>query len=312
MDLFSVGEMLVDFIPGEEQGSFIQNAGGAPANVAIAVARNGLEAGFCGMVGNDGFGKYLVQTLHENKVQYLCNTFSDKAVTTMAFVSLKNGERSFTFARKPGADMLLEMSDVNVEEIKNSKIVHAGSFSLSKMPARDTTKEVLKSAKTHGKIVSFDVNYRDLAWESDADAAREQIFSILSDVDLLKVSEEEVDLLGGADCLLQLMADFTIAVIVVTLGDKGSICYWNDERLTLAAWKKKAVDTTGAGDAFWGGFLSSLLIDQVTTLDDLSLDKLKTALKYGTIAGGLCVQSKGAIHSLPSREKIEENLIDMG
>ena len=118
MDVYSIGECVIDFLPGEQPGSYVRNAGGAPANAAIAVARNGLKAGFCGKVGDDDFGRFLQKTLTDEGVELLCPQRTDAAVTTMAFVTLSpEGERSFTFARKPGADMLLAPEEVEEKTI---------------------------------------------------------------------------------------------------------------------------------------------------------------------------------------------------
>ena len=126
LDLYSIGEMVIDFIPGTEPGSYVRNAGGAPANVAIAMARNGLKAGMCCSVGEDDFGRFLIKTLEENQVRCIKPKLCEEAITTMAFVSLaENGERTFTFARKPGADMFLLEEDVKEEDIKESCIIHA-------------------------------------------------------------------------------------------------------------------------------------------------------------------------------------------
>ena len=126
MEFITVGEMVIDFLPGTEQGSYIRNAGGAPANVAIAAARNGLNAGMYCKVGNDDFGKFLIKTLEENNVTPLAPELCDDATTTMAFVSLtEDNERSFTFARKPGADMMLDKSEIRDEDLKDCKILLA-------------------------------------------------------------------------------------------------------------------------------------------------------------------------------------------
>jgi sugar/nucleoside kinase (ribokinase family) len=196
MDIFSIGEMLIDFIPGSEPNSYLRNAGGAPANVAIAAARNGLSAGFCGKMGNDNFGRFLLETLEENKVKALCPNLTDDAITTMTFVTLReNGERSFTFARKPGADMLLFKSDINVDDIVNSSIIHAGSCSLSAEPAAGTLMYVFETAGAANKMISFDINYRDLLWNKNKDAAAAALTKVYPYVDLLKISEEEIDMI---------------------------------------------------------------------------------------------------------------------
>lgn len=125
LDLYSIGEMVIDFIPGSEPGSYVRNAGGAPANVAIAMTRNGLKAGMCCSVGADDFGRFLMKTLEENQVRRIKPGLCEEAITTMAFVNLaENGERTFTFARKPGADMFLSEEDVKEEDIKESCIIH--------------------------------------------------------------------------------------------------------------------------------------------------------------------------------------------
>lgn len=309
LDLYSIGEMVIDFIPGAEAGSYVRNAGGAPANVAIAMARNGLKTGMCCSVGADDFGHFLIKTLEENQVRCLKPELCENAITTMAFVSLaENGERSFTFARKPGADMFLTEEDVKEEDIRESCIVHAGSCSLSAPPASEATVRALKLGHEHQKLVSFDVNYRNLMWKDDQEACGKVVMDLLPYVDILKISEEEVDMVGGEEGLFQLMECCSLSLIVETLGSAGAKCYFDGQILTVEGRKAKAVDATGAGDAFWGGFLSSLRLQGVERTKDLTAEKIRTALQYGNTAGWICVQHKGAISSLPTREEIEKHL----
>lgn len=304
MNIACVGEMVIDFLPGSGEGEYIRKAGGAPANVAVAVARNGLDAGFCGKVGNDDFGKFLVKTLEREGVRVLCPELCDEAVTTMAFVSLdEHGDRSFTFARKPGADMLLNAGDVERSGAAESDMVHAGSCSLSREPASVATVYAMRKARENGKLVSFDVNYRNLMWNDDRDACCAAVREILSLVDFLKISEEELDVAGVAPD--KIGETYGISVVVTTLGGDGAVCYWNGKALSIPGMKAKVVDTTGAGDAFWGGFLSCLLKNGVRTVADLSEELLSKALAYGNVAGWLCVQQKGAMESLPTTEQIE-------
>ena len=305
-DIYSIGEMVIDFIPGSEAGSYIRKAGGAPANVAIAVSKNGLKAGMCCKVGDDDFGRFLMDTLRTCQVEALCPGLCEEAITTMAFVTLSDqGERTFTFARKPGADMLLSPEDVKEPEIADSVIIHAGSCSLSAQPERDATKRALQLGHTHGKLVSFDVNYRNLMWHDDQEACAEAVREILPFVDLLKISEEEVEMMGGESALPGLMEKYGIAVIVETLGSEGAKVYFKNQEIRIQGIKVKAVDATGAGDAFWGAFLASLRIQEVTSAADLTEEILKKALRYGNVSGCICVQSKGAIASIPTREQIE-------
>lgn len=307
MNLISIGEMVIDFLPGEENGVYIRKAGGAPANVAVAVARNGLEAGFCGCMGNDDFGAFLIKTLEDNKVKNLCPPLLDEAITTMAFVTLNSdGDRSFTFARKPGADMFLSREAVDRANIADADIVHAGSCSLSKNPAADATFYALAEAKRQHKLVSFDVNYRNLMWNDDRCACADAVQKILPLVDFLKISQEEGDMLGMS--IDKAAQHYDIALAVETLGARGAVCLYGGQRITVSGLRAQCVDATGAGDAFWGGFISCLLKEGVRNTDDLNTELVEKAMNYGNVAGWLCVQKKGAMESLPCTEEIEKIL----
>ncbi len=306
MDLYSIGEMVIDFIPGSEPASYIRKAGGAPANVAIAVAKNGLSASMACKVGDDDFGRFLMDTLAENNVKAACPELCREAVTTMAFVTLaEDGERRFTFARKPGADMLLKEEEVLESDIADAAIVHAGSCSLSAQPVAAATIRALRLGHEKGKLVSFDVNYRNVMWNDDIDACTRAVQDILDYVDLLKISEEEVDMIGGEAAIPALMKDRGIALVVQTLGANGVRAYYGGDYFDVAGRKVKAVDATGAGDAFWGAFLAKLRISGVEKASDLTAGIIREALEYGNISGSICVQTKGAIASIPTRMQIE-------
>ena len=303
MDLICVGEMLIDFLPGSEEGTYIRMPGGAPANVAVAAAHNNLNVGFCGRLGNDDFGQFLLDTLGKHHVQALCPDLVQDAITTMAFVSLDSqGDRSFTFARKPGADMFLTRSDVDRANVTQATILHAGSFSLSRDPAADATRYALEIAHNSGKLVSFDINYRNIAWDDDRDGCMRAIKDILPFVDFLKLSNEEADMLGMSPEKAAL--EYDIAVLVETLGADGARCHYQGRSFHLPGRKTTCVDTTGAGDAFWGGFLSCLLQNGVTSTSDLNGDLVRLAVRYGNVAGSLCVRKKGAMESLPTAEEV--------
>lgn len=304
--LLSAGEMVIDFLPGNEEASYIRKAGGAPANVAIAVSRQGCEAAFCGMMGNDDFGHFLYKTLVDNNVEPVVKELTDQAITTMAFVSLdEHGDRSFTFARKPGADMLLTRAHITDEALDNATIVHAGSCSLSKDPAADATAYLLREGHNRGKLVSFDVNYRNLMWNDDQDACAKAVLDILPYVDFLKISDEEADMLGGEEKIPALMQEMQIALVIETLGSKGARFYWNGATGDVPGMKADCIDSCGAGDAFWGGFLAHLMKSGVTATAQLCEDMIRCAMEHGNIAGWLCVQVKGAIESLPTAEAVE-------
>ena len=306
MDLYSIGELVIDFTPGNEPGSYIRNPGGAPANAAITAARSGLEVGVCSSVGNDDFGRFLIQTLKDNNVQVMNPELCDQAMTTMAFVTLApDGDRSFTFARKPGADMFLEEDKVTQADIQNTHIVHAGSCSLSASPEAEATVRAMRLGHEFGKLVSFDVNYRNLMWNDDQAACAAKVREILPYVDLLKVSDEEVGMLGGEEGLKAAQKEFNIRVVVETLGGAGARCFFDGKTWDVSGRKVNCVDTNGAGDAFWGGFLASLHNQGVRCSNEITEEKVRCAMEYGNAAGALCVQGKGAIPSLPTREQIE-------
>lgn len=305
-DLYSIGEMVIDFIPGSEPASYIRKAGGAPANVAIAVSKNGLDAAMCCKVGDDDFGRFLMDTLREYNVTAACAELCKEAITTMAFVTLADdGERRFTFARKPGADMMLCEADVKEADIADSAIVHAGSCSLSAQPEAAATVKALRLGHAHGKLVSFDVNYRNLMWKDDEDACAAAVRDILKYVDLLKISEEEVGMMGGEAAIPSVMADNDIALVVQTLGAHGARAYFRGGSFDVPGRKARAVDATGAGDAFWGAFLSKLRMLGVNSAADLTEEIIRQALDYGNVSGCICVQQKGAITAIPTRAQIE-------
>lgn len=302
MDIICIGEILVDFIPGELPHTYICKAGGAPANVAVAAARNGLDAGVCGRVGADTFGDFLESTLRANGVTFLTPQRVGDAVTTMAFVTLdENGDRSFVFARKPGADMFLSADDVRSCGIENSSVVHAGSCSLSSSLSADATVFAIAEAKRLRKLVSFDVNYRDQMWNGDRQRAISAVKHLLPYIDMLKYSEEEQDFIDGA--LFQ--GGTADKVLVKTCGGRGAELIWAGQRFRVSGRPVKCVDATGAGDAFWGSFISCLINAGVSSMHDLTESLLLKALDYANIAGSICVQRKGAIDALPARSEIE-------
>lgn len=310
MDFITIGEMVIDFLPGQEEGSYIRNAGGAPANVAICAARNGLKSGMYCKVGNDDFGKFLLKTLRDNHVEPLAPEMTDEATTTMAFVSLnENNDRSFTFARKPGADMLLDKSEIKDEHLKDCRLVQAGTCSMSAGPAVEATKYAMSRGKELGAMVGFDINYRNLMWKDDKEACAKEVLGILKDVDFLKLSDEEIDMVGGHDNLLNVMKEYDVAVAVLTLGGDGAEVFYDGKSYVIPGFKVDHVaDTTGAGDAFWGGFLSYILNQGVESVDQLNAELLQKAVRYGNVSGSLSVQQKGAISSLPTREQVEKFL----
>lgn len=305
MKIFCLGEMVIDFTPGAEKNSYIKNPGGAVANVAIALKRLGVDSVFCGKLGNDDFGLFLERVLEENGVEIACREKTDRAITTLAFVNLyEDGNRTFTFARKPGADMLLSKKDIKVSAIKNADYIHAGCCSMSEGPARKATEYALELGHKLGKIVSFDVNYRNLQWKSP-EACSEQMKKVLPFVDLLKVSDEEIFLFGGEKAIPKLMQKYSVSLVAVTCGEKPAKVFWNGESIECSVPRVKAVDTTGAGDSFWAAFLAQLIKNGIADLNRLNRNVLEDALSWATAAGSMTVMKYGAIPALPSLEELE-------
>lgn len=306
-DIISAGEMLIDFTPENMQWNYTANPGGAPANVAIAAARNQLKTGFLGILGKDDFGKMLQSTLLKDKVDILCPNLTNQATTTLAFVTLyEGGERSFTFVRNPGADILLSPEDIsnNREAIAACKLFHAGSFSMSANPSCKAIIEGIRLAHDYHKLVSFDINYRDMVWKNKEQCLT-QLETVFPMIDLLKISDEEVFFVGGEENIPAFMKKYNISVVIETLGSLGARYYYSDTQKLIKSKAVTAIDATGAGDAFFGSFLSRLILSGVEKPSDITASILNDCVAYGNAAGGLCVQKKGGIPALPTRAEIE-------
>ncbi len=304
-DFISLGEVLIDFIPTDKVNELSINFGGAPANVAVAVARNGLKTGFCGMVGDDDFGKLIAETFAREHVTFLCPEFTSEATTTLAFVKLNaDGDRSFTFARKPGADMFLTKEQIPPEQISQTKMLNAGTLSMVGGPAKETTIYALQEAHRQGKIVCLDLNYRDQLWNYEQKACEDALHAVLPYIDLLKISEEEAPMLRMS--IPEAMRKYNLTAVIETLGADGSRVHLKDKTLEQAGIKAKVQDTTGAGDAYWGAFLAHLLRTGKASVVDYTEADYMEAMKMGAVSGYFCVQQKGAIDSLPTYAEILE------
>ncbi|XP_021812966.1 probable fructokinase-5 [Prunus avium] len=306
--IVAFGEMLIDFVPDTagvslaESTGFLKAPGGAPANVACAITKLGGKSAFIGKVGDDEFGHMLINILKKNGVNAEGVCVDTHARTALAFVTLKkDGEREFMFYRNPSADMLLKDSELNMPLIKQAKIFHYGSISLISEPCRSAHMAAMKAAKDAGIMLSYDPNVRLPLWPS-ADAAREGIKSIWNQADFIKVSDDEVQFLtqGDAekeDVVLSLWHD-NLKLLVVTDGEKGCRYFTKKFKGKVTGFSVKAVDTTGAGDAFVGSFLVSMAKDMSIFEDET---KLKEALSFANACGAICTTQKGAIPALPTQ-----------
>jgi fructokinase len=305
MSVVCLGELLIDFVSLEtgvsvgDADAFKKAAGGAPANVAAAVARLGHKSACMGQVGDDPFGHYLAGVLAAEGVDLRGLRFSTEARTALAFVSLRaDGERSFVFYRHPSADMLLRPGELLLNVIDDYRFFHFGSITLIGEPSRSSTLEAVNYARAKGLIISYDPNLRLALWEN-ADAARRGMISGLEYANIVKVSEEEVEFLTGGVDITPLWREAT-QMVIVTRGGMGSVAYLKDgSRVEAAGHRVDAVDTTGAGDAFLAGLLHGLMQHP----DDWRAH-LATILHYANAVGALTTTQRGAIPSLPTRQQV--------
>ena len=313
-DVIALGELLIDFTPSGTSSAgmrlFEQNPGGAPANVLCALSNFGKRTGLIGKVGADMHGDFLRSILVEKSVDVRGLISAPDVFTTLAFVALSDtGERSFSFARKPGADTCLRVDELDIDMLKHCKIFHFGSLSLTDEPARTATLCAVRTAKEAGAIVSYDPNYRALIWPGEQTAI-EQMRSVLDLVDIIKISDEETALLtdkhSPADAAAALL-DMGIGCAVVTLGKDGAYAATRNGSARLSPPDVPVVDTTGAGDAFWGGFLYKLLEKGIRP-SELSADDLPDFVNFANLVATLCVKKRGAIPALPSLNEVIEFL----
>ncbi len=304
-DVVALGEILIDmtYAGKSEAGQtlFEQNPGGAPANVLTAVQRLGGKTALIGKVGNDMHGDFLRTTLEREQVVTDGLITDDGVFTTLAFVNLdENGDRSFSFARKPGADTCLTKEEVKLDLIDNTKIFHIGSLSLTDEPAKGASFYALESAKEAGCIISYDPNYRASLWRSEAEAVA-GMRSILSYVDVIKISDEETALLTDKEDVFEAseaLLNQGIKVVIVTMGKDGAIVRTKDGVVQSAACSAKAVDTTGAGDAFMGGFLYQLAKSGKRP-EELTPSDVQNFADFSNKVSGFCVERRGAICAMP-------------
>ena len=313
-DITTFGEILIDFTcqgkNSEGQNLFAQNPGGAPANVAVAASRLGAHTAFIGKAGNDMHGNYLKSVLEEKQVETKGMILDDSYFTTLAFVNVKeNGDRSFSFARKPGADTKIQKEEVDIEILDKTQIFHVGSLSLTDQPARDTTLYAIRRAREKGSIISYDPNYRVSLWQ-DKGTAKSQMRSLIPYTDIMKISDEETELLTGKESPEEAAAVLFqegVKVAVVTLGSNGAYLYCKEGGVHVPGFVSEAIDTNGAGDSFWGGFLYCISKSGKRP-EDFSIEELKDYVRFGNAVASLCVEKKGAIPAMPELAQVKERL----
>lgn len=310
-DITALGELLIDFTQygssENEMRLFEQNPGGAVANVLAAAAKFGSSTAFIGKVGRDMHGAFLRSTLQSAGIDVNGLIEDPEVFTTLAFVELSpDGERSFSFARKPGADTMLRQEEVDLSILENTAIFHVGSLSLTDEPARSATLFAIQKAKQTGALISYDPNYRASLWENEA-IATEQMRSLIPFADLMKISDEEIGLVTGCTTpqeAAMYLNQQGVKIAAVSLGAEGVCIGVDGQTFTVPGFPVEAIDTTGAGDSFWGGFLHSLLRAGIT----LSLPDTETVQKcaqWGCATAALCITKRGAIPAMPSAQAVE-------
>ncbi len=312
-DVTALGEMLIDFTMNgqSEQGNGLFEAcpGGAPCNVLAMLNKLGRKAAFIGKVGNDQFGRLLKDTIEDVGIESKGLVFDEEINTTLAFVhTFPDGDREFSFYRKPGADMMLTEDEVDYDLIRQSKVFHFGTLSMTDEPVKSATKKALQAAKESGCIITFDPNLREPLWKSldDAKAAMEYGFQYC---DMLKISDNEIQFISGKEDydegIRYLQEKYHIPVIFLTMGKEGSRAYYKDLRVERAGFSVEAIETTGAGDTFCGCAIHGLLQYGIENLDEEKLGKILT---YANAGAALITLKKGAIRSMPEPAQIEKML----
>ncbi|QCX34396.1 carbohydrate kinase [Caloramator sp. E03] len=310
-DVAALGELLIDFTPAGVSNTgndlFQKNPGGAPANVLVAVSRLGKKTAFVGMVGKDQFGFFLRDVLKDNGVDVSGLKFSENVNTTLAFVHLdKNGDRSFSFYRNPGADMMLKEEDLNYEVIDNSNIFHFGSISMTDEPSRSATLKAVEAAKNKGAIISYDPNLRPPLWKSLKDA-KERIIEGLRYADILKVSDEEMEFITGTRDLQEgssILYKMGIKLVLVTLGEDGCFYKYKKEIGKIDGFRVKVIDTTGAGDAFLGGVLYKICQKGICDISSIEKSEMEDIIRFANCVGALATTKKGAIPAMPTLNEV--------
>ena len=309
-DAVAFGELLIDFTQygtsGQGNSLFEANPGGAVSNVLAMLNKLGNKTAFIGKVGDDIFGYQLRKTLNELGIDTTNLLTDSKVPTTLALVANDdNGERHFSFYRDPGADIMFRAEEMPEDLIKNTRLFHFGTLSMTQEGVREATKKALKIAKENGVTISFDPNLRESLWDS-LETARQQFDYGMQYCDVLKISDNELQWFTGERDLEKgiaiLKERYAIKLILLTLGKDGSCAYYGNRKVTVPGYpEKQVVDTTGAGDTFFGACLHYVLQKGLTELTE---EDLKTMLATGNAAASVVITRKGALKVMPDWQEI--------
>ena len=315
MDVVALGELLIDFAclttDGEGYPTMAAHPGGAPANFLAALTKFGAKTALIGKVGTDAFGKMLLGTLEQAGISTQGMISTDEVFTTLAFVTFDDqGDRSFSFSRKPGADTCLSFEEIDLSLIDEAKIFHFGTLSLTDDPARTATQKCVAYAKEKGKLITYDPNLRKPLWK-DLEVAKEQLLWGLNQADVVKISDEEVEFLFGLgvqEGAQYILENFPVKLVFVTCGADG--CWFQNQKAqghvpSLSA--IKVIDTCGAGDIFGGSAVWKLLTYGKAP-EELEEAELRDAVRFACTSAGLSTTRSGGISSVPEYEEVLANL----
>lgn len=310
-DVTALGELLIDFT---ENGTSLQgnplleaNPGGAPCNVLSMLQNLGKKTAFIGKVGKDAFGNMLVQTVKDQGIETTGLVMDDTVHTTLAFVHTQDdGDRSFSFYRNPGADMMLQWEEVDQKLLENTKIFHFGTLSMTDEQVKEATKRSVQKAREAGAVISFDPNLRPPLWKS-LDDAKKQMWYGIGQCDILKISDDEILFLTECEDIdrgiAYIVENSPVKLVCATMGKQGSKAYYKDKSVFCTPFlREDTIETTGAGDTFMACVLNTVL---EKGLDSLSEEDLYTMLRFANAASSIITTRKGALKVMPSRKEVE-------
>lgn len=307
--LIALGEILIDFTPltHPSKPTFQQNAGGAPVNVLSCASKFGVPTSFIGCIGDDIFGQFLTNFLHHHQIDCSYLKVSKDRHTTLAFIHLRDdGDRNFSFYRNHGADKMLEDKDIRPEMFSKGDIFHFGSLSMTDEPSRSATLKAIQLAKEQGCLISYDPNLRPALWQN-LEEAKKMMLLVLSQVDILKVSEEELYFLTDATAIesavRKLHTAYPVPLILITLGDKGSAFFFKNQLQFTPAFPVHAIDTTGAGDSYLGSILYQLL-KYGGNLNQLSISEIENFVHFANKTAAIVTTRYGSAEIMPSYEEV--------
>ena len=311
-DVVALGELLIDFAPVTTDNAgyptLKAQPGGAPGNFLAALQKYGCTTALVGKVGRDAFGDLLVNTLDTLGISTQGIVKDPAVFTTLAFVTLDaTGNRSFSFARKPGADTCLRPEEVDTALLDSCRVFHFGTLSLTGEPARSATRAAVAHAKEQGKLISFDPNLRKPLWDSE-DAAKAQIEWGLRQADIVKISDEEIEFLWGLspeEGAQKLLKEYGVSLVYATLGPKG--CHFANAHgcgEVASPSGIHVVDTTGAGDIF-GGSAMSRFLKLNKAPGDLTVEEMRAVTRFACCAASLSTQTHGGITSVVAEADVE-------